>query len=832
MPSEDAIIVVDAINRLSENAVNRIDAAVYNIYNDAASQAQEIAALWSGSAGELLNLLDVRLGSLDARLELGPERFFHLLGGDTAEGATWGPQIAQVFFPAMNNMGITAKRIGELLGVTIGDWMTPFWKAAVQAWTPILEEVLALSPPGLNSLKDVLVKGLLGFVEALANGIGKIGAAALGPFAKILVDASQPLAKELSGTFTKAYGPAFRDFLAHLADKEVPTDGSLLPTINALFDEAAANGMQAHFLSVLSGFDVYGFGLDFGPISAFLADLGDYGRIIDPYIDGHVAALIGRPSQQKANARYPTQLPGMGDLIQFYVKGIIDETAFRDGMKRHGYSDAWIDRYLQHVFVEPPYRELSMMIDSVVPDDAWLYDRLQKAGHSDADAAVLVDALRKQHLKPYINRYLSELFTAHRYGLIETRQYWDGLNKAGLDWEAQGWSLEAAVVAKRRDQTFDVLKILQDAFDREFLSYENFGQAVALLGVDQFTVVATLAAARVKKYRKVYWSTEESQEEAFAQEVKSATSRYLDAYNRGDMLTSDLETLLTTAGLLPEVVDVTVMLAKAKRSERFSRIAQQLGIPDKRERFILGFLSEADYRSSLEAQGLPLNLVNLELAIASAKRDERITGEVKRDILPFYEKGYAEGFLTWEELQSAYAAAKLDPRQEAIRSALAETRRRTVAKGTMDKVDLATWIRAAADYVVSEDEFLHEMEDVGVLFTVREQAKALVPVMRKVERHEKFTEADVKALKAAMVQGLLTANAAGAWLQAMQAREEQARNFINTVKGRTGLEYPRKQYPTTLTPEELKALGITGKEVPPFKTERTGMPTPFKRGGT
>jgi hypothetical protein len=709
-----------------------------------------------------------------------------------------------------------------------------FHRSAVQNWTPTLAQIFGTASPRLKSLDSTLL-GVAGeAAPVVLRKIVEVVSQHLEPLMTAVMQAAQPAVQAGSALFIDPFIPTLEGLLEELRGGGPTSEEQLYPRMFELFRRAAAAGVQAHLLSCLGGIDVLGCGFDFGPISVFLADLGDYGRIIDPYIDAHVDAKIGRPARHAANRAFRPTHPSVGELDDWFLRGfigltpyqrllqeeglseefitahiqalthapddryvhdmyvrqLIDKDTWEKQMRRRGVSQDWLERLRKVLFTPPPARQLADYLASPVADDGWLYRKLQDSGLSDGDAAIAVDAYLNRANKPYTDRIFSELYSMRRKGYIEAGTFFDALSQLNLRPEQGGIVQEASYWGRQHTMTDGLVQALQLGFDREFVSLETMLAALEVAGLDEFERLRIAAVAAIKKYNRITWKRPEEQQAAFDAEVRKAIPKYLTAYKCGQMTTSDLQTLLETSGLLPEVADLTLLLAKQARLAEFGRQAKALGLPDKRELYIMGFLSEDAYRTYLQGRGLPPQVVEVELAVAKAKRDERIGARVSSQLVPAYEAGYVYGLVTADELASAWDVAGLDERAQALKLGVLEAKRRAAESGMMSREDILAWVRGVANYTVTESDFLDELAQYDVLLPIQEAALALVPVMRNITRTPVFTDADLATLMAAMSVGLLNRNDVMLnWLAPGRQRRQFAAAMKAASEPRTGAEF-------------------------------------------
>jgi len=619
---------------------------------------------------------------------------------------------------------------------------------------------------------------------------------------KFALPAAEAVSKALGPKLASMATKPFADLRAKLQAFD-PLDEShtLNNRISELFATATAAGLEAHQLSLISSLKLYGFGLDCGPVAAFLADVGDFGRIISPYIDAYCDVLVGIPAKREALEKHRPTRPDPMMLRDLYGSAHIDAKTFKDELAKYGYSDSWCETIRAGNFKNPNHRELLIMAESGLVDDAWLFGKLREVGYKDGDSARMLVGLRDRALAPHRGRFLAQVNSLRSDGYISESTYQQQLGFLQLAPDAQEIQDGATNIALMHAGITKLLSILGDAFDREMISLDLYKTALQGLGLtaprpvisywpprpreapwtrlDPLRFMVETVGREIRQYRKIYLTRPQDQQPAFDAAVKAAVPKYIQAYEQGDMTTSDLNQLLILAGMLPEVADLTVLLAQNKRSLNYSVEAKKAGIPDAREQYIMGFMTDADYEKYLCGNGLLRGAVEVEMAIAQAKRDARIGAQVKATIVPAYEAGYVKGFIGLEELISAYDTAGLDARAQNIRLALLEAKSNAAKGQPLGQDYIMAWVRAAADYIVTTDDFVTALQASYLLPTQREKALALVPVYRKSEKGTPFDAGDLQALLDAVRLGLLSANYVPDWVTERKQREKFAREVLD-----------------------------------------------------
>jgi hypothetical protein len=667
-------------------------------------------------------------------------------------------------------------------------------------------------------------EGLEAFVFGYADKFGDIAAAAMKPAATAVTLAASAVSKAIAPIFLTTFEDQFRGLLRGLSDNAGYDPAHVDTYMFKHLKDAAAAGVESHLLSALAGIDVLGCGFDFGPVSVFLSDLGDYGRIIDPYIDAMVDAKIGEAARHKALKAFRPTHPSLYDLDLWRRLGVIDEPAYRAYLQEEGFADALIDKREAGLYRDPSLNDAARMymrfelnrkgLEDIfgragLKQDYWpklrrslfsppsprmmttlmttgglgadkIFASLQEAGYRDADAATITAALLQRSRAPYDSAYLSEIKNVRQNGQCSQKTFQDYLAKLGLQSDISGEILETVEMKRHQNAMADFAALMKSAFDRGQIAETDLEAALRNAGYDDFEVKVRTAAAVVGKYNRVTWKTAAEQQAAFDAEVKAAVPKYVKAYAEGNMTTSDLNQLLRTAGLLPEVADLTTMLAQQERLAQFGRRAKALGIPSAREQYVMGFATDQTYRSYLVSKGLPPGAVEVELAVARATRDRRISGAVRSQFVPAYEQGYRLGFVTRDELTSAWAAAGIDARAQRVRLDLLDAKIATATKGTMGPDELQGYIAAAAYGAISIEDFVTDMRLAHVDGLVQERALALVPVFGDPERHPVLTASDEEALLNALKMNILPA---GNVLLDWNVRREKIRQYAAGIGG-------------------------------------------------
>ncbi len=790
----------------------------------------------------------------------------------------WHAQAWQRYEPGIKAWASLGLKLDRLTSQDGADLMDAFWQSFFKSGKPLLKKMLTTHDPfsaatqsdssalpagfgagattgvasrigvdvndtggafadedNVEGLQDVVSDAISeATVWLISNGVAPLIKQAVTQVAPPVLKIAEAGASALTAPFVNAFQPGMTAIVKKITTGPALTEEQVWPAVMSLYTDAAKYGVEAHLLSSLADIEIAGCKFNFGPVTAFLADVADYGRLIDPMIDEAVAAKLGAPAHRAAMRAFRPARPDIDTLNDLYVRGLITESTWNDELQAKGFPETWIktlstglhhaadvetihEQYrrqlitrdqwqtaLEHkglsdeaidslepvIFKRFNARQARMLLQSPAVDTDYLYKALQDSGLSDGDAAVMLDATTANAYKPYTDKLLTESLAQRKKGHLSHGSFMVKAQQLGYSGDVLSILQDAAIAQRQGQMKGDALTLAEDLFEKAFISIDGFDTFVAACEVDDFEAKKLHMLAVVKKYNRVTWKREADQQAAFDKQVKSSVPKYLTAYKLGDMTTGDLETVLETAGLLPEVADVTVLLAKNARNAKVAASLKALGVPDKRDFYISGLLSAADYRKDLIMSGAAPAVVDAEIAYATQKRNERIGAAAKSQGLYTYESAYKKGLIDVDTLTSLYDAAGIVAPIQTVRLALLDSRASSAASGLKGSADIMTEVQAVAAGVVTPEDFTNEMQDFGVTVGTSAAALALVPVFQKQQQAQNPTldYTDLAALKKAMDVRLISNNYVRTdWLATQLQRRSFAVINRNNEKPRGGV---------------------------------------------
>jgi hypothetical protein len=225
----------------------------------------------------------------------------------------------------------------------------------------------------------------------------------------------------------------------------------------------------------------------------------------------------------------------------------------------------------------------------------------------------------------------------------------------------------AAVARRWRQEVQDYTALLDAQWDRDVITLEEYEQQLALYYADPNEVARRVASANLRKFHKVYYATP-------TETAKAAVTFWRSLYVGGQISTDEYLTHLMYAGLQPSVIDAQARYDSYRRGEAAHADYKQYALPEMRDRYLDGQLSDAAYADALRAAGIPAELLAAEVDYARALRQKKQTAKVRSDQLPAYEQAYQLQLVTEDQLRAAMLASGLSPAAVEIRMKVAKQR--------------------------------------------------------------------------------------------------------------------------------------------------------------
>jgi hypothetical protein len=331
-----------------------------------------------------------------------------------------------------------------------------------------------------------------------------------------------------------------------------------------LYGFAMTQGMAAHSIAVITE-NVHPLkNLGLSQIAAMVGDLSAFGRIAAATIGVYTSVALAGPMRYAVQSETRPVIPDARTLQTLAVKQDITLDEFRNQMKYHGFRDYWIGRIEASMYREPMYRELLIMAESDVATDAWMVDKLRRAGYDSTDAAVMHKALLKRIALTQRSSYYSQAFSLFKEGYINQDLFARVLDELEMRPEAKQFAVKAANLAYLYDATSDQVKYWCDSYQKDLLTDDQLRLHLSLLGIVPERVWLLAQIQRVKKYKKPSQPTASGLEKVTTQVQDKYSQAYIQLYRKGlidtDMLLGDLVAI----GIVPDLAEATVFLEAAR----------------------------------------------------------------------------------------------------------------------------------------------------------------------------------------------------------------------------------------------------------------------------
>jgi len=426
---------------------------------------------------------------------------------------------------------------------------------------PLAEEVKA-------AVYAVATSAATRHIQAWLTGLWEWIKEHLGPLIDMVVGAVKSVVLT-AWEYVKSFGQdlvvkIYKSF-TQMVDGFAPiTPENVTPLIAKLYLAAYGFGIGAH-LTALGVEAVHPFkNLGMSQVAAMIGDFSGFSRLAGATVGVLESKVVGTATTYALMSKFRPVVPDTGTLQTMAVKGDIDLAKFRRLMGYYGYSDEYLDDIVRTMYREPMYRELLIMAESDVATDAWMIDKLRRAGYDSADAAVMHKALLKRIALTQRNSYYSEAFKLYKEGYINQDLFARVLDELEMRPEAKQFAVKAANLAYLYDATSDQVKYWCDSYQKDLLTDDQLRLHLSLLGIVPERVWLLAQIQRVKKYKKPSQPTASGLEKVTAQVQDKYSQAYIQLYRKGlidtDMLLGDLVAI----GIVPDLAEATVFLEAAR----------------------------------------------------------------------------------------------------------------------------------------------------------------------------------------------------------------------------------------------------------------------------
>ncbi|MEM4020253.1 MAG: hypothetical protein QXG57_08515 [Thermofilaceae archaeon] len=364
----------------------------------------------------------------------------------------------------------------------------------------------------------------------------------------------------------------------------------------------------------LASLKIVGSGFDPQAVRQQIAKFID--SIFDPKIFTSVflAVAVQKPLEYAVKYQFRTEIPPPGDLLRFYAKNWIDLETLREYMRRHGFSDYWVDIYERSVWVEPRFDQVfTAYMRGVIPREdyeRWLniLNILQapRPGMRVPDISIFEESMYRMP-SPFVIAYAADS------GILSEDDIKEVLRMELVHPRFVDITARALYYRSLRDEISQAIRALIDdyadlAVPREELVSQLRGVGKRPEEIDLLSRVAE--AKRRRSIRRMF--------------VRTA----LDSYLNADITEEELSHFLARAGLDPEAVNALLDLARIARDyfyvprktadERRTLAAIYL------KRYARGLVSEVELYAKLAELMFSEEEIRLRTEIAELDKEEEI----------------------------------------------------------------------------------------------------------------------------------------------------------------------------------------------------------------
>ncbi|MEM4430667.1 MAG: hypothetical protein QXM08_05850 [Thermofilaceae archaeon] len=490
------------------------------------------------------------------------------------------------------------KRVPELFTKTVPEALSNFAKwlwdnfinAAKTVWSWISDNVIPPLRSALENIWSAVQSIIRGLIESVRNYWGRVSdLASRGDIVGIVLESLPLLGLSLAAA--------------------VAVDLASLKIVGSGFDPQAIRQQIAKFID----------------------------SVFDPKIFTSVflAVAVQKPLEYAVKYQFRTEIPPPGDLLKFYAKNWIDIDTLREYMRRHGFSEYWIDVYERSVWVEPRFDQVFIAYQrGVIPREdyeRWLniLNILQtpRPGMRVADVAVFEESMYRMP-SPFVIAYAADSGVLSEDDIKEILRM-ELVHPRFIDITAR-----ALYYRSLRDEISQAIRALID--DYADLAVPRTELESQLRGVgkrpEEIDLLSRVAEARRRRnIRRMF--------------VRTA----LDSYLNADITEEELTHFLTRAGLDPEAINALLDLARIARDyfyvprktadERRTLAAIYL------KRYARGLITESELYAKLAELMFSEEEIALRTQIAELDREEELR-KLREDYL---KEMIRQGFISRED---------------------------------------------------------------------------------------------------------------------------------------------------------------------------------------
>lgn len=560
--------------------------------------------------------------------------------------------------------------------------------------------------------------------EALFNNLQNvwkwINEEVIPPIKKAIEGAWNTIQDKFKGLLSMVFN-YFRDVKDRIMRGEIfESMIEVLPLLEAGFAIAAA-------IDVMS-IKVLGSGIDVKAIKDFLTSIIDPKMFFSIFLGVLSAESIKRPLEYWAKETFRTTIPGPGDLINFYKLDRLTKDELFHWMRKHGYSDEWIELYEYSAWELPRFYDVYVSyVRGVIPEsdfNKWLnilnIKREPRPGLEVPDIEIFKEGVYKLP-SPFYIVYAAET------GLIPEEKIKDILRDA-LYHPKYLDILSKSIYARSllSEMRLAASKVLSD-YAEGVISKDEAAKLLKALGKRDEDLKILLPAFENQRTRMI-------RRKALSEYEKMFRKGYISKEEFINTLVQygyDREIIERYADLL-ETVIMTYDLIEATKDERRSLASTYMKM------FKEGLIDEETLRKRLEELGFSDTEVELRIERAKQEYAEEIT-----DLwIKYYQELYRKGLIDADTLETSLKELGIDEaRARSIRNYL-EARYTEIESKDLTKDErnaLASTLLKLYRYgAISRDDLARRLVELG--FSDDE-------VNLKLERADKEYENEIREIQ-------------------------------------------------------------------------------------
>lgn len=502
-----------------------------------------------------------------------------LLGG--LHGPLWGVS-GGIRELATSGIGALTRPLWDILAqIGIGTTgMATLPNTMIGALTPLL-----ISDQDVrHRMQDELWSNVVGLGMQISPELGS--AMARGPTGAI-----RALGDQIVGSLTSGLTSIQSMILGQgtIAPEDAPTIGT------RAFLTASALGASAHALSTAIELVHPLRYMGFHYLSGFLADMGSFSSISHALIGTVVDVGVAVPMRYYLQARTRVTVPTAGDLQGMHRKHTLTPAQFGKYMAYQGYSEEWIQNYIEYLPADPRLFDILRMAEAGFPvtsppaaaiptlekmniraggnPDWWLQMKFALAGYNWIDIPMLVDTVHRRETNSERNRLVTTASVNFRNGYMSEPQFRQELDAAGKTPKQIDWKVRAERLSALRDDILDLEKLFTDRYLKDLITYDDLIVAFTNIGIIPHKADILANRARIRKTPKPTDDTDKRAEKA-TREMQVAYSRmYKEQYRQNLITYEEYHNSLRAIRISEAVAWATVELERARRIGQSDRVA-------------------------------------------------------------------------------------------------------------------------------------------------------------------------------------------------------------------------------------------------------------------